>query len=484
MKNSITNKIMLFFLVIIFFVIFSIVIYSNSVLNNVVEYLIDNEIKDTTKSINLYLHQYFRFNKMEFNKISFASKSSAISRDLTYRLDKTVYIYNDMGGLLYPRTEKYKQLKITKDMENALNGELSYTIEYKDDKALVYVSYPIFREDKLIGMIRFANDYTPLFNKTKLFINKTLIFSVMIFAVSMIIAYIISKQITSPIKNLANKTKEVTDGNFDVKIYISSSDELGMLASDFNNMIETINTQIKTIENDRDNLRELSEKQKKFFDNVTHELKTPMTTIIGYSEIIKDNQFTDEEFFNKGINRIISEANRLNRMIVQLLDISKNSNKNFDYELKKIDLSKIIVSMCEDMTHKAKKYNMSININVGKNIKIIANEDKIKEIIINLLDNAIKYGKVNSDIFVNAHIEGKFANISVIDSGEGIEEKELENILSPFYRVSKSETRELGSTGLGLAIVKSIVDSYNGKIDIKSEVNKGTEVSIKLPTIS
>lgn len=475
---------MLFFLVIIFFVIFSIVIYSNSVLNNVVEYLIDNEVKDTTKSINLYLHQYFRFNKMEFNKISFASKSSAISRDLTYRLDKTVYIYNDMGGLLYPRTEKYKQLKITKDMENALNGELSYTIEYKDDKALVYVSYPIFREDKLIGMIRFANDYTPLFNKTKLFINKTLIFSVMIFAVSMIIAYIISKQITSPIKNLANKTKEVTDGNFDVNIDISSSDELGMLASDFNNMIETINTQIKTIEEDRDNLRELSEKQKKFFDNVTHELKTPMTTIIGYSEIIKDNQFTDEEFFNKGINRIISEANRLNRMIVQLLDISKNSNKNFDYELKKIDLSKIIVSMCEDMTHKAKKYNMSININVGKNIKIIANEDKIKEIIINLLDNAIKYGKVNSEIFVNAHIEGKFANISVIDSGEGIEEKELENILSPFYRVSKSETRELGSTGLGLAIVKSIVDSYNGKIDIKSEVNKGTEVSIKLPTIS
>lgn len=272
---------------------------------------------------------------MEFNKISFASKSSAISRDLTYRLDKTVYIYNDIGGLLYPRTEKYKQLKRTKDMENALNGELSYTIEYKDDKALVYVSYPIFREDKLIGMIRFANDYTPLFNKTKLFINKTLIFSVMIFAVSMIIAYIISKQITSPIKNLANKTKEVTDGNFDVNIDISSSDELGMLASDFNNMIETINTQIKTIEEDRDNLRELSEKQKKFFDNVTHELKTPMTTIIGYSEIIKDNQFTDEEFFNKGINRIISEANRLNRMIVQLLDISKNTNKNFDYELKK-----------------------------------------------------------------------------------------------------------------------------------------------------
>lgn len=475
---------MLFFLVIIFFVIFSIVIYSKSVLNNIVEYLINNEIKDTTKSINLYLHQYFRFNKMEFNKISFASKSSAISRDLSYRLDKTVYIYNDNGVIIYPRTEKYKQLKLTKDMENALSGELSYTIEYKDDKALVYVSYPIFKENNLMGIIRFVNDYTPLFNKTKLFINKILLFSIMIFATSIIIAYVISKQITFPIKKLANKTKDIKNGDFNVKIDINSNDELGMLASDFNNMLKTINTQIRTIENDRDNLKELSERQKKFFDNVTHELKTPMTTIIGYSEIIKDNQFSDEEFFNKGINRIISEANRLNRMIVQLLDISKNSNKEFDYELKKIDLSKIIINMCEDMTHKAKKYNMSIKVNVEDNIKIIANEDKIKEIIINLLDNSIKYGKVNSNIFVNVYTENKFANILVVDSGEGIEAKELGNILSPFYRVSKSETRELGSTGLGLAIVKSIVDGYNGKIDIKSEVNKGTKVSIKLPTIS
>ena len=171
-------------------------------------------------------------------------------------------------------------------------------------------------------------------------------------------------------------------------------------------------------------------------------------------------------------------------MIVQLLEISKNTNKNFDYELKKIDLSKIIISMCEDMIHKARKYNMDIKFDVESDIKIIANEDKIKEIIINLLDNSIKYGQVNSDIYLDAHRDGKYVNISVLDTGEGIEASEIDNILSPFYRVSKSETRELGSTGLGLAIVKSIVDSYNGKIYIESEVNKGTQVIVKLPTIS
>lgn len=484
MNKSITNKIMMFFLVIIFFVIFSIVMYSNASLNKIVEYLIDNEIKETTKSINLYLDQYFKLNKMEFNKVAFVAESNDISRDLTYRLDKTVYIYNNKCRLVYPKAGKHKIPKLTKDVSNAKNGELSYTIEYKDNKALVYVSYPILKDDKFIGMIRFISDYTPLFEQTTSFVGKTLAFSIIIFAVSIVIAYIISKQITMPIKKLANKTKEITNGNFDVDIDIKSEDELGMLASDFKNMVETIKMQIKTIENDRDNLRELSEKQKNFFDNVTHELKTPMTTIIGYSEIIKDNQFNDEKFFNKGINRIISEANRLNRMIVQLLDISKNTNKNFDYELKKLNLSNIIINMCEDMTHKARKYNMSIDVDVEEKIKIIANEDKIKEIIINLIDNSIKYGQVNSTIYVNAHINGKYVDISVTDSGDGIEESEIENILSPFYRVSKSESRELGSTGLGLAIVKSIVDSYNGKIDIKSEVNKGTKVSIKLPTIS
>ncbi len=484
MNNSITNKIMIFFLVIIFFIIFSIVTYSNSSLNKIIGYLIENEIKETAKSINLYLEQYFKLNEMEFNKVSFAEESNEISRDLTYRLDKTVYIYNNKGKLIYPKTKRRNWLKFTEDMENAISGELSYTIEYKSNKGLVYVSYPVKKDDNLVGIIRFVSDYTPLFEQTSSFIRNILIFSILVFVFSIIIAYIISKQITLPIKKLANKTKEVTNGNFDVNIDIKSEDELGMLASDFNLMLNTINTQIKTIKNDRDNLKELSEKQKKFFDNVTHELKTPMTTIIGYSEIIKDNQFTDKEFFNKAINRIISESNRLNRMIVQLLDISKNSNKNFDYELKKLDISIIIKNMCEDMTYKAKKYNMIIEYDIENDIKLIANEDKVKEIIINLIDNSIKYGKVNSTIYVNAYNDGKYVDISVIDSGEGIDESEIENILSPFYRVSKSETRELGSTGLGLAIVKSIVESYSGEINIKSELNKGTKVSIKLPTIS
>lgn len=484
MNKSITNKIMMLFLVIIFCVIFLIVIYSKSYLNSNTEYLIDKEIKETTKSINLYLEQYFKHNSLDFNKIAFTAKGANLSKDLSYKLDKTVYIYNNNGKLVYPSMEKGKEPKETKDMEKAKKGKLSYTIDYKNKAAKVYVSYPILKKDEYVGMIRYINDYTDLFNQSELFIKKILVFSIVIFMISIIIAYLISKKITRPIIELANKTKEISKGNFDLDIDIKSEDELGKLSLDFKSMAEQIKNQIKTIEKDRDDLKELSEKQKRFFDNVTHELKTPMTTIIGYSEIIKDNKFSDEAFFDKGIDRIISESTRLNRMIVQLIEISKNSNKDFDYELNKLNLSKIIINMCEDMTHKAKKYNMNIETDIQENIKIIANEDKIKEIIINLIDNSIKYGRVNSNIYVGVYLKNEYANIIVKDHGDGICESELENILSPFYRVSKSETRELGSTGLGLAIVKSIVENYNGKISIKSKLNEGTEVTIKLPTIN
>lgn len=484
MKKSITNKIMLFFLGIIFFAIYSIVTYSNSVLKNNNEFIIDKEIKEKSKSIDLYLKEYFEFNRLNLNNISFRAASSNISKDLSYRLESMVYIYDSEGKLVYPRTKNSQKLEKTQDLDEAIDQKVSYTIKHSNSKTNVYSSYPILHDDKLIGIIRYKSDYTYLYNQSKSFIEKIAYFSIGVFFISILIAYIISKKITKPIITLANKTKEIASGNFDIDIDINSDDELGRLSLDFETMAKKIKHQIKIIEKDRDDLIELSKKQKRFFDNVTHELKTPMTTIIGYSEVLKDNQFTDEKFFNKGIDRIISEANRLNRMIVQLIEISRNSKKDFDYELKKINVSKIIISICEDMIHKSQKYNMKIDVDVKENLKIIGNEDKIKEILINLLDNAIKYGKINTTIYVKAEVNDGYINIKVVDSGEGICESELENILSPFYRVSKSDTREIGSTGLGLAIVKSIVESYNGIIEIQSEVNKGTMVLVKLPAIS
>lgn len=264
MKKSITNKIMLFFLGIIFFVIYSIVTYSNSVLKNNNEFIIDKEIKEKSKSIDLYLKEYFEFNRLNLNNISFRAASSNISKDLSYRLESMVYIYDSEGKLVYPRTKNSQKLEKTQDLDEAIDQKVSYTIKHSNSKTNVYSSYPILHDDKLIGIIRYKSDYTYLYNQSKSFIEKIAYFSIGVFFISILIAYIISKKITKPIITLANKTKEIASGNFDIDIDINSDDELGRLSLDFETMAKKIKHQIKIIEKDRDDLIELS-KTKEIF---------------------------------------------------------------------------------------------------------------------------------------------------------------------------------------------------------------------------
>lgn len=232
---------------------------------------------------------------------------------------------------------------------------------------------------------------------------------------------------------------------------------------------------------DRDTLKELSIQQKIFFDNVTHELKTPLTTIVGYSELLINNGFTDEEFFSKATSRIISEGERLNRMVVDLLELSRSTSNNFSYEFKIIDLSLLVKRTCEDMFLKSKRYNMEISFSLEDNLIIYGDEDKMKEVLINLIDNSIKYGEVNSIIQVTCYKENDSIILKVQDEGEGIGENDLKNIFEPFYRVSKKKSVEKGSSGLGLNIVKAIIEKHKGSIVIDSVLNIGTEVTITLP---
>ena len=268
-----------------------------------------------------------------------------------------------------------------------------------------------------------------------------------------------------------------------MKICPSSRDEIGELAKSFKSMVDTIKEQIVTIKKDRDALKELEMSRKIFFDNVTHELKTPITTILGYSQIIEENGFTDEEFFKKGISHVIQESERLNRMVVELLNLSKNTYKDFSYEFTPMDLSNILSVTCEEMIIKAKRYNMVIESKIEYGINIKGDKDKLKQVFINIIDNSIKYGYVNSTIKVRCYIKNNNAIIEVEDKGDGIDSKNIENIFQPFFRVNKKSSREKGGNGLGLAIVKAIVEKHDGKISVESKVKEWTKIIIEFPLL-
>ncbi|WP_315109577.1 HAMP domain-containing sensor histidine kinase [Clostridium intestinale] len=480
MSLSIRNKLLISFIFITSISLMALISSSYEVLNSNNEYFINKEVTDTKNGIDLYLKQYFLGKTIELNETSIRIEAPNLSKEISNKLGTSVTLYNTGSQVLYSMGNS--SLTNSKDLTQALAGNISYTIDNKNQETTVYFSYPIVSNDGVIAVLRYSRDYTYLFSQSYGFLNRVIPVSVLIFIVSVFLSYLISKQITKPITTLTTQAEKITEGNWNVSLKTNSNkDEVSKLSKSFKLMVDKIKSQLDIISKDRDTLKELSAQQKNFFDNVTHELKTPITTIVGYGEILKDNGFTDEEFFNRGINKIVSEGNRLSRMVVQLLELSKISSNDFIYEFKEVNLSKVVKNTAEELSIKAHRYGISINLNVLDDMTIYGDEDKIKEVIINILDNSIKYGYPNSSIKITSLTENSSYKLIVQDEGIGIKQTELENIFSPFYRATKIESKEKGSTGLGLSIVKNILTKHNASIDIKSKVDVGTKVTLTFP---
>jgi signal transduction histidine kinase len=477
MRYSIQNKILIWFSIIIFIGLSSLIFVSYKITEQNAEHTIQNDMIGAKKNLDLYLKQFFLINNKEFNEANLLDKADVISKELSSNIGNNVDIYNTKG-------EKISSFSSSDDISsddisNAVNNKIAYSINHVNNKVIVSLSYPIEVNDKAIGIINYRKDYSELYSYNQWFEYILNIFASIIILFVFIAAIIISRQIAKPVIELTKSSEEVIKGNFDLKINIKSKDEIGELSRRFKIMIATIKEQINIIKRERDNLKESQKQNKAFFDNVTHELKTPLTTILGYAQIIKENGFTDKEFFDKGTSYIINESKRLNNMVVEILELSTESSKDINYNFEKVDLLKLMKNTCEEMNIKGRKYNIKIKDNVKENLFIFGDNDKLREVLVNIIDNSIKYGNVNSTIEVNGYYENSDIYIKVKDEGRGIDEKHLENLFKPFYRISKSESREKGSAGLGLSIVKNIVEKHNGDISIRSEINKGTEVTIK-----
>jgi Signal transduction histidine kinase len=428
------------------------------------------------KNLDLYLKQYFLIRNKDFNETNFLDIADDISKELSSEIGNSVDIYNNSGEKIsnFLTQDKLK----SDDIAKAVNKQIAYSINYSGNKVIVSLSYSVEKDSKTIGIVRYTKDYSELYAYNSRFKNIINIFAGIIFVIVFIVSIIISKQIAKPIIELTKNSEEVSKGNYDININTNSNDEIGELSKRFKIMIDRIKDQINIIKKERDNLKEAQKQNKTFFDNVTHELKTPLTTILGYAQLIKENEFTDKEFFDKGTSYIIDESKRLNNMVVEILELSTATSKDMSYNFEQVNLSNIINSTCEEMNIKSRKYNININANITDNLFLNGDGSKLKEVFVNLIDNSIKYGNVNSIIEVNAKREENDIYISIRDCGEGIAEEHINNLFEPFYRISKKKSREKGSAGLGLSIVKNIVENHGGSININSEVGTGTEAII------
>ena len=225
-----------------------------------------------------------------------------------------------------------------------------------------------------------------------------------------------------------------------------------------------------------DNLR------KEFVADVSHELKTPITSIMGYADTLLEGDY-DKETQEKFLNVIATEARRMAKLVTDLLTLSRYDNARNRIKKESFDLGDLVKRAQDKLAIEAMKKEHNVSCFVTADVPpVYADKDDIERVVLNILSNSIKYTPDGGDIKIYVGFVYNDAYIKIIDNGIGIPEEDLSKIFERFYRVDKARTREMGGTGLGLSIAKEILDKNGGSIDIKSVAGEGTEVVIRIPT--
>lgn len=417
----------------------------------------------------IYIEQYALSKANEVYDVpavmnTYANFLSAVLKD-TVKCRVQIFYRNELLGDSETITSSDRQLR--PEVVEASNNNKAYYIKTGKNRVFYY-AMPVNignRYNYALALIYDLKEADNMKSNTiKMFVFTGIFCSIII----MLGSTIISNRITYPIKCLNNVTKQFSDGDLECRAEVHTNDEVGELSSTFNSMADSIEDMINKLHYEK-------EKQKYFFDNFTHEIRTPLTTILGYADLLWKTD--EEEVRDKSLFYITSEGKRMLKMMERLLELSKL--KNYDFEINKTDtnLKKLIEDTCDSMQYKMKRYNTSCRLDLDDIVGKV-DPDNFKQVIINIIDNSIKYSKSPViDITLK-----KEDNIKLVikDYGCGIEQKDLENVFDPYYKVDQSRNSQIEGWGLGLSISKEIIDKHGGTIGIESEPGKGTTITITL----
>ncbi|MFX3623945.1 MAG: two-component system histidine kinase PnpS [Ectobacillus sp.] len=227
-------------------------------------------------------------------------------------------------------------------------------------------------------------------------------------------------------------------------------------------------------------LKKLEQMRKDFLANVSHELKTPITSIKGFSETLLDGAMEDRKLREYFLSIILKESDRMQTLIEDLLDLSKIEKQGFKLNMVSVDVKIMLEEIKALLQSRARDKQIALDVQVGERVFVLGDPHRLKQIFINLMSNAISYTPAGGRVTVEAEEQNGWVCVKVSDTGIGISKEEIPRIFERFYRVDKARSRNTGGTGLGLSIVKHLVEAHRGMITVESEVGKGTVFTVKL----
>jgi two-component system, OmpR family, sensor histidine kinase ArlS len=373
-------------------------------------------------------------------------------------------IFDENKKLLYTNKPDLPLLEITSDDKVQVYNEK----DFRHDSAITYTNRKITINGKLyyIQVAKSSEYYLQLIQV----LGRTLIFTGILGVIICVISgRHLSKSMLKPIRNISNIAKEITAVSLDKRIPVDGpDDELKDLAGIFNSMIERLEADF--------------EKQRRFTSDASHELRTPLAVIHGYIDMLNRWGKNDAEILSRSLESLMSETERMGKLIENLLYLAKNDSDTLLLKPEKFPLDTLFKEVVDEAVLIRSEY--SVMYNCESDHLLTADYNAIKQVLRNLIDNSMKYSTPPGEIELKAGKIKGGTRITVSDKGIGIPPESLPFIFDRFYRVDESRTKTTGGSGLGLSIAMHIVKSHNGTISVKSKPGEGTIIEIYLPQFS
>ena len=444
LNNSLKSHIWLYLIVFTLIIVLFLWLFQVIFINKYYELSKADQIKHTT----LEIIKNYDEDSLYLDKISY--EDNVCIEIVKNRM--TIYSSNESNRGCLISNYQYKN-----DFYNSDVNEKTYKLinPLYDTKTLIYAKK--YNDDVVI----FVNaSLEPLDNTISILSNQLVIVTIIVSLLAFIIGYFISKRISKPIEKMNENALKLANGNYDFKF-------------DNNSKISEIDELANTLNYAKNELEHTDELRRDLLANVSHDLKTPLTMIKGYAEMIRDLNYNNEEKRNANLNVIIEETERLNILVEDILTLSKIQANKDTLNKEEFDLVLLINNIIKRYSIYKETEGYIFEVNTPNEVIVKADKKKIEQVIYNLINNAINYTGDDNKIIINV-IKDKKIRVEIKDTGKGIKEEDLPHIWEKYYHSKKKHKRNVIGTGIGLSIVKTILESHKFKYGVESKINKGT----------
>lgn len=411
------------------------------------------------------LYERYRSSEAELDD----TQITQIAREFSYlfTLDNLYIQLNKGGERVFSNFTRDLPANLYVNVNQLSEGDARVLIRRDDDsRVYLYITSPVTIQSSNYFFTT-IKDITNIYDVKN---DQLRFFSVLGPIVSVVVAFImlvLSKLLTSRINRLRKSTMKVANGEYNA-IEIKSKDEIGELTADFNTMTEAVKQKVEKLE-------DIASERKVFIDNMTHEMKTPLTSIIGFSDLLRSARLDDETVHDYA-ESIYKEGKYLKSISSKLMDLILLRQKP---EMTEIDVPRLVEEIDESVRPIASSRQVAFSA-ASVEAKLVCDRELIKSLLYNLIDNAVKASQPGTCVTLNAYFtQDGVMEFSVADQGSGIPKEELDKIFEPFYRVDKARSRKYGGAGLGLALCMEIAHAHAATLEIESEVGRGTVIRLR-----